>query len=217
MLHRKKAICFLIRKLLLWLSNTVAQAANALDADFDLIAGLQEFWGVKANAHTLRGSGGNDVTGEQLHALRQGLDEGRDIKDQVLGVGVLAQLAIDPALYVQILMVDFIGRHNDRAHGAKAVQGFAEEPLLVLFLAIAGGDVIDDGVTKDVVHGLLLADAASGLADDNSQLGLIVHLLGGLLMCRDEGIGADDSIDCLGKNHRKIRAVLAGIGAAVKA
>src|SRR5690625_3054090 len=114
-------------------------------------------------------------------------------------------------------MINLIGGHNDGPHGTKAIQGFAQEPLFMPFLQIAGRDVIDDGIAKHMIHGLLFADRAACFTNDHSKLSLIVDLLGSLLVCGDGGVGTDDGVDRLGKHNRKVRAMLTRSGAAIKA
>ena len=69
-------------------------------------------------------------------------------------------------------------RHDARTHGARSVQALAEIPLLMFFLNVAGGNVIDDRVAEHVVHGFRLAHVPGPAADDHRHLGFIVVLPG---------------------------------------
>src|SRR5437016_952226 len=80
----------------------------------------------------------------------------------------------------------FVGGDDPWPHGAVAIDAFAFKVLFVLGLQVTGGDIVEDGITKDVVEGLFLANIFAGSADDDGQLCLPVNLL------RDGGI--DDNI-----------------------
>src|SRR5690625_2490116 len=114
-------------------------------------------------------------------------------------------------------MINLISGHNDGPHRTKTIQGFAQEPLLMLFLEITGSDIVDDGIAKHMVHGLLFADRTACFTNNHSKLSLIVDLLGSLLVCGDGGVGTDDGVDRLGNHNRKVRAMLTRSGAAIKA
>jgi hypothetical protein len=58
--------------------------------------------------------------------------------------------------------------------GGVGVQALPEEPLFVVLLEVAGGDVVEDGVTPDMVERIGLADSAPALADDDAEFGFVI-------------------------------------------
>jgi hypothetical protein len=53
------------------------------------------------------------------------------------------------------------------------------------FLLLPGGDIINDRVTPDVIHRISFRDLMTSLADDQTNLSLVVKLLGEVLMQKD--------------------------------
>ena len=75
-----------------------------------------------------------------------------NVKDQKLGVAVLAQLTIHIRADRQLWRVrNFIRRHDTWSHWQKSIQTFAEIPLLMTGLYISGTDIIDHGITENIV------------------------------------------------------------------
>ena len=104
-----------------------------------------------------RGTGGDDVAGQQRDPGREDADQLGDVEDQVVDRCRLAGLAVDVALDLQRGHVgDLVGADRPRPHRAVGVQRLAEQPLLVVALQVAGGDVVDDRVAPHVV------DASAG-------------------------------------------------------
>jgi hypothetical protein len=54
----------------------------------------------------------------------------------------------------------FVGGHQLRAEAAGAVEVFTDGPLRRAFLVVAHRHVVEAGVAKDVLQGLLLRDVA---------------------------------------------------------
>ena len=102
-----------------------------------------------------------------------------DVKDLQAGVGVLPLFAVDKAADAHFgrIGVEFVCGNDAGAHGRKAVQTFAEIPLLVGGLHIAGGNVVQDGVAEHRVPGLPGRHILGIFAQHHSQLALIVQLL----------------------------------------
>ena len=112
-------------------------------------------------------------------------------KDQLVGHGVLPQLPVDPgADGLGRGLGKFVAGHEAGAHGGEAVQALAEVPLLVAGLQVPGGDVVDDGVAKDIVIGIFFPDVLRVPAQDDGQLRLIVQAIHEVKMPRDGVAGA---------------------------
>jgi hypothetical protein len=75
-------------------------------------------------------------------------------------------------------LVDLVGSGDPRPGRAVGVEALADRPLLVVALAVPGGDVVDHGEAEDVVHGLAGGDPAAAPSDDDAELGLVVQLAG---------------------------------------
>jgi hypothetical protein len=156
---------------------------------------------VQAHAHARWRARGDDVARQQGDAARAGLDQGGNVEDQVLGARVLAQVAVDPAAHPGVGAVEFVGRHDPRAHGAEGVEALAQVPLLVAHLHVARGHIVDDGVAEDVRQRLGPADVATPVADDDGQLGLVVDLAGhGGPGKAHVGAGGDHALGHLGED-----------------
>ena len=118
---------------------------------------------VEADADAGGRAGRDDVAGLKAQAGRDRGDEGWHVEDEIARVGILPELAVDPTLHVEVLWVDLVGGHDPRPHGAEAVEGFSEEPLLVVSLPVAGGHIVYDRVAEDVLVGVGLGDVAPPL------------------------------------------------------
>src|SRR5699024_8126041 len=118
----------------------------------DDITGCQELRWIEPDTDADRGAGGDDVAGFEGDAGADGFDNGGDVEDQIGSVGLLAGFAVDGAQQIEGLIADLVAGHGPRAHGAVGVQALAEEPLGVFFLHVPGGDVVDVGVSADIVH-----------------------------------------------------------------
>ena len=111
----------------------ICQRANALDLAPHHIPGLEELRRVHTHAHTRRGAGGNDGARFQGHALRKLGNDMVDVKDLQGRIGILPLLAVDKAADAQLRRVGLklVCRDDAGTDGGKAVQTFAEIPLLV--------------------------------------------------------------------------------------
>ena len=129
-----------------------AEGADALDGAFHRVAGLEESGRIEAHAHSRRGAGGDDGARQQRHSPGQLLQDLPDGGNQQSGIGLLPQLAVDPAGDLQRRGIgDLVGGDQHGAHGREAVQTLAEIPLLMARLQVPGGYVVKDGVAEDVV------------------------------------------------------------------
>ena len=72
-----------------------------------------------------------------------------------------------------------INRGNPGAKGGKGIETLGSRPLAVLALQIAGCDIIETGITKNVLFSLTGRDVFAAFSYYHSQLSLIVHLLAG--------------------------------------
>src|SRR3954451_3627671 len=79
------------------LFEPVAQLTDALDAHPHNVAALQEPRRLQADADAGRRARRDDVARQQRHAGRERLHQAGDVEDQVPGVGLLADLVVDPA------------------------------------------------------------------------------------------------------------------------
>src|SRR5699024_9666968 len=182
----------------------------------DDITGCQELRWIEPDTDADRGAGGDDVAGFEGDAGADGFDNGGDVEDQIGSVGLLAGFAVDGAQQIEGLIADLVAGHGPRAHGAVGVQALAEEPLGVFFLHVPGGDVVDVGVSPDVVHRLVLGDVAPTGADDDAGLRFVVQPVSQLQVGVDVCLGADDSRGGFGEDHRVVGDV-AGAGGGVEA
>ena len=107
------------------------------------IPGVELFGLIHAQCHTAGGAGGDYGTGVQCHAGGKLLYYIRNIEDHALCIAVLTLFTVDIAAYVRAGRArKGVGAHYPRSDGCEAVQTFAEIPLFVLELQIAGGNII---------------------------------------------------------------------------
>ena len=108
-------------------------------------------------------------------------DDVGNLPDHFTGVAVLAQIAVDPGTDGQVIgIIDVVGGHETRAHGAEAVEALSEQAvafLAFLLADVAGGDVVGDHVSRHHVEGLVCRDILAPLADDEGHFGFVIHLL----------------------------------------
>lgn len=198
------------------LRNAVFECADALNGNAHGVAGLQEARRGETNADARRRAGADHIARLELDAGREAFDQRGDIEDQVPHIGLLAKRAVDPAFNRGVLGAECVGGDDPRAHGAQAVEGFAEEPLAVVLLQVACGHVIDDGVAPYVSVGVFPGNAFAAFADDHGQLCFIVQLARDRGVQGDRGVMADHRLWGLGENHRKLRGDFPVLGAVVE-
>src|SRR5207244_1431972 len=85
--------------------HRVVQLAYPCELDLNLIAVLQVNWRVHKDADARRRAGADYVAGPQGQVLRDEFNELRYLEDQIRGVGLLPQLAIDSQFDVERVRV----------------------------------------------------------------------------------------------------------------
>ena len=101
---------------------------------------------------------------------------------------------------------DLVRGHDPGPERRVGVLTLREEPLAGAAL-VAGADVVDDRVTKNVFERVLRADACGRLADDDGELALPVQLFGQFRVVQDGLAGADDGGRGLGEQYRAGRQI----------
>jgi hypothetical protein len=133
----------------------------AFDFDPDHVAGLQELgparparpW-VERHPDPARGPGQDQIPRRQRARLADELDHLPAAEDQVAGVAVLAELAVDPGSELQVARVgDLVGGRDPWTVGAERVGALSAGPLRLPALEVAGGDVVGDAVAGDLAAG----------------------------------------------------------------
>src|SRR6185437_15458430 len=105
-------------------------------------------------------------------------DNGGYIEDQVVGVALLPELAVDIGTHSQgVRIVDLALDQPgpDRAEGVEAL-GLDRGPIHIGH-EIAGGHVVDNRVAADVSHGLGAVHAPALAANHYPQFRFVVHVL----------------------------------------
>ena len=85
--------------------------------------------GDEADAHARGRAGGDDVARAQRDPRGDGLDQPRDVEDEVARADVLAQLAVHEAAHARVRGVHLVGAHQPGPHRAEAVERLADQPL----------------------------------------------------------------------------------------
>ena len=155
---------------------------------------------VPEDADARRRPGGDDVArlerdraADVLDELRDGPDHvgGRPVLHQDLAAGIGAGAGDPPRSKAEGLGVrDLVGGHEHRAHRQERVGALGAQPLAVADLAlaeggrdalpVAGADVVDDHVARDVVERVRARDPVRPRADDDAELDLEVEGVGAL-------------------------------------
>ena len=160
------------------------------------------------------GAGGDDGARQQRHSPGQLLQDLPDGGNQQSGIGLLPQLAVDPAGDLQRRGIgDLVGGDQYGAHGREAVQTLAEIPLLMAGLQVPGGYVVEDGVAEDAVCRIDGFHVPGGFAQHHRQLRLIVQPVRTARVTGDDAVGLPGLADPLGEVDRRCTALGEGIGA----
>ena len=131
-----------------------------------------------------------------------------------IGIGLLPQLAVDPAGDLQRRGIgDLVGGDQYGAHGREAVQTLAEIPLLMARLQVPGGYVVEDGVAEDAVCRIDGFHVPGGFAQHHRQLRLIVQPVRKARVTGDDAVGLPGLADPLGEVDRRCTVLGEGIGA----
>ena len=154
---------------------------------------------------------------------------GRAVLHQDLATGVRARAGDPPRPQPERLRVrDLVRADEDRAHRQERVRALGAQPLAVACLAlaegrrnalpVAGTDVVDDDVARDVVERAGRRDAPRRRPDDDPELDLEVERVGPLRPDDRVAVG-DDGIGELREQERargERPATLAGVLAVVE-
>src|SRR5512132_1575216 len=107
----------------------IAQLAYACETDLNLVAILQVNWRVHKNADARRRAGADNVAGPQRQVLRDEFNELRYLEDQVAGVGLLPQLAVDAQFDVErVRVAKLIVSDKPRAARREGIQPLCARP-----------------------------------------------------------------------------------------
>ena len=192
--------------------DPVAQHAHVLDLSLHHVAWAQvELERVRLDRGDPRdGPGGQDVPGaEPLGRVER--DELRHGQHHAAGVALLPDIPVHPQLHGQVVGVrDLVLGDDPGADRAERVDGLAEREhpgLHLPALDVAGGDVVEDRVARDVIRGLVGAEELAGLADDDGQLELVVELVGQVLGVDDRVVRADDRVHVLEEHDALVHRV----------
>ena len=163
---------------------------------------------IAKRADTRRRAGGDDVAGLERECLRAVADDLGDREVHLRRVRVLEGLALDEAADGQPLRVgDLVGGHEDRAHRAERVERLAADPLPIAELEVPCRDVVETGVSKDMLEGAVRRDPARGPTDDDRELGLVIDLVREHRVPADLRAGANDRARPFGEDQRRGRRV----------
>ena len=100
-------------------------------------------------------------------------------------------------------VADFIGGDNPRAQRAKCVNTLAETEHARLHfpaLDVAGGDVVKDDITANIIARLFRSEVFATLLQHHRQLQFIVELLGQVLGVDHRVVVSDNRVHVLKKN-----------------
>src|SRR6516165_3554315 len=167
------------RRLPLPLRPLLPLLAEAVDAERDHVAGLEEFrLRLHAQPDAGRRAGEDHIAGLHHEILRAAPDEMSAVEDHGAGVAALALLAVDVEPHVQALRVpDLVLGDQPRAKWAEGFAALALDPLpAALELEDALGHVVGQAIADDHVQRLVLRQVACALADDDGELDLPVEL-----------------------------------------
>src|SRR5699024_6276488 len=102
----------------------LALPAESFDLDLGNIAGNQ-VGELARQCHTLWSTGGDDVSGFELHVLGEAEDDLLDGEDHVRRRRPLARFTVDPAEQTEIMGVDGISGDEDRTQRHGVLHTFA--------------------------------------------------------------------------------------------
>src|ERR1700739_4024890 len=173
--------------------HRIAQHSDSGDADLNDVAGDQRAY---AGGRT----GSDYVAGiERHHAGNPPHQKGARINHQRSAAG-LAERGVDASFHENIAGIEI--RFNVRTNGAESVEAFAARELYVALLDVAGGDVVQAGVAKNVGQGIIrIAQMRAAAADDDGEFAFVLDALG--IGGEDDGFtGADERRRRLEKHER---------------
>ena len=158
--------------------NGVAQHPEPFDLGLQDVPRFEDLWGGAREPHPWRHAGGDNVARLQGHTQGEFGDNPRNLEVEVLRIGILLGDPVDAAHDAPVVRIQLICGDDPRAEPTLPVQNLSLQVLSAVSpLQIAGGDVIQDGVSEDMAEGVPLWDVLAPRADDNGDFGFPVHLL----------------------------------------
>jgi len=185
------------------IAHVEPHAPDAVDLEVHDLAVLQ-----RAEAFVV-GATRDDVARVERHDRRGELDQlGHEVL-HVVGVVVVAELAVHPELHVDVVGVrDLVDRRDARPDGRERVERLAEPASgLPRPPPLAARRHVDHaGVAEDRAAPVVALDHLGRALDDERQLGLVHEDPGlGVLGQRDRVAGADDRVGILEEHVQRPR------------
>ena len=178
--------------------ETIAHFAETLDLGFHDVAGFEECVG--ALAHAAAGAAAENIAAVEGENVRGVFDLLLGREDELRGVAVLLDLAVDGEANEQIGVVAHKGaRDKEGTHRREIVVALAVEPVRAQSgairsnLQVAGRNVVGRHEACDMVERVPGLDTLSAFADGKRDLRLPVDLLQAVRN-RDVVVGAGDTL-----------------------
>ncbi len=157
-----------------------SQRADALNLNLNHVARLQELWRVETSANAGGSTRHEDVAGSKCHTRADAFDKVANVADHIRSTTRLAHFAVNARHDGKSARIGRAARQlrlwNDaRSYWRKAIETFPQKPLLVSLLHVARGQVVDNGLPKHVLSGILLRNVLTTHANHNAKLSLVVH------------------------------------------
>src|SRR5882672_2866511 len=129
--------------------------AEAIDAEADFVAGLQEHRGLAAHADTGGSARADEVARIQRHEAADVAHQRGHAEDHGARAAVLAALAVHVEPHAQSLRIGhLVARDEPWPDRSEGVAALALVPLPAAFeLVFAFGQVVDDAVARHVLQG----------------------------------------------------------------
>src|SRR5207248_10433667 len=183
--------------------DSVPQHSDSLDLRLHHISWAKELGRGPGEPYAVGRTRGDDRARQQGHAFGDPLDDGVDRVDHVPRVAVLLDLAVDPLAQAERLRVgELVGGDDPRSGRAGSVQALALEVLTApAALDVAGGHVVEHGVSENELASVLPLDVGAGLADHYRELDLPVDLVTDRGIDRDVGVRLGQGGDRLRENR----------------
>jgi hypothetical protein len=143
----------------------VGQDTEPLDLHFEDIAGLHEDGWLARRSDATRRAGDDHIASLQTHRDTDHFNQRRDTEDELVGARILHHAAISngPGCAIRWPRRHGIGRHQPRAERSGAIEILAHRPLRCAELKITHGRIVEQGVARHVIEGLLRGMRRPGL------------------------------------------------------
>ena len=112
-------------------------------------------------------------------------DDPRNVEHHFVGGRALTNFAVD-ASFQNLTLRHKLG-FDPRAERAEGVEALGSRPLAIAVLNVSGRNVVADGETPNVIHGVFFGYIFSELADNDYQFTLRVNI-GGYLRWNHDGL-----------------------------